>query len=215
MCNGNVTVTRDVEQALQDAIDSMVNVDRMFTAWDITVLARQNTSKVLGNHTNTLKHITHSLLDPFPDDYEKTLVTLISGEKSFLYHPCNKNSQDYHLCEKTEDDVTDVPDEVVEDVSKKTRVKTKISVPKGLLDKIGLKEGSTAYLMPIVSSQEQGCEILTYQHITDMSKATINAEGRLRLRVSCLKNYGLTGPDYDISLGLNSKSILIKNVKDA
>ena len=199
----------DVQQELKDTINTMVGVDRMFTAWDVTVLARQNTGKVLGRHNNVLKHMIHDLLNPLPDSYEKTLVTLTSGEQAFLYHPDDKLPSEYHLC----DDFNDVVDSVDNSLPQKTtsRQTSKISVPKGLLTDIGVTVGDTVYLSPI----SDGVEILTYAPIQNMSTVNINGEGRLRLAVSCLKAYGLVGDEFDISLGQNGKSILIKNIKDA
>ena len=204
----------DVKQNVQDAINTMVGVDRLFTAWDVTVLARQNTGKVLGNHTGVLKHIIHELMEPLPDDYEKTLITLTSGEQAFLYHPIDKLPSDYHLCDDFQDVDDNIQDNIISIPQKTVRKSTRISVPKGLLTQVGLKSGDNAYLS-LIAGSESGLEIFTQRAIVEQTSAKINEEGRLRLRVSQLKDYGLVGDEFDISLGLNGKSITIKNIKDA
>lgn len=86
----------------------------------------------------------------------------------------------------------------------------RLSIPKKLVEKIGLKVGDIVYLLPL--GNPAGVEILTYKVVKGQSSLMVNVDGGLRIGQRMLKAYGIEDDNFEVGLGETGKSIMIKKV---
>lgn len=84
---------------VEAVIQSKITAKEQFTAYDITLELRKNHSAF----HNDVKVIVHDFFSRglMTIDYKRTMVTLVTGQDCYLYHPVNSDPNSYSLVNKT------------------------------------------------------------------------------------------------------------------
>lgn len=80
---------------IESILDAKINGLELFTAYDITLSARDKGHRVKHDEVRPIVHAYHDSDQKFSADYTKTLINVTNTETSWLYHPVGADINTY------------------------------------------------------------------------------------------------------------------------
>lgn len=199
-----------LETEVKKSIDIMIQNNRMFTAFDITKMIRQN---AWVDHRD-VRDCVHGMFNRGEfsgTGYAKTLIPIPGKTPAFCYHIHNQDPNDYDSSEAF-DDTTPCAKSIptaVKVVRNGNCIRDKvrrINVPNGLVSSIGLQPGDVASVYVVADHFEITKDVRT----TDPEmKYVVNCCGNIRFSGSVLDTCSLRD-EFSADLSSTGDFIILK-----
>jgi hypothetical protein len=190
-----VGVTDTLLDKVQDVIVILTGKDAVFTAFDVTIMVRNENPKMDVPHLDVKEMVFQEWKDTFCDDYESTLIELTIGQHAYCYHPETVSPLTHPLAVKPTTDSED------SDLT----VENRLNISKSHLGILNLKSGQLVKV-----AVDNGVMTLTPTTDTSGSTLVVNADGRLRIGEKTLTSaFSKLHDKYEIAVSSDSSVIKV------
>ena len=206
--NSNTAVAVAVTDKLHDKvviiIANMTGSGEIFTAFDVTKLARSENPIMNVPHEDVKEMVRNLFRSDFCDEYDCRCIELTVSAMAYVYYPKGESPYDHKLAALPNTDPTAPTDA---DGNTDLTGEKRLNIPASLLDKLALVPGKLVKVETI-----GGIMSLTATTDPSGSALVVNSDGRLRLNSRMLtKAFGTLPAKYDISYNNDDFSIEVKS----
>jgi len=200
-----------IEQAITNIIDAMVEVREMFTAFDVTSQLRQQGHQVLHRGQDGVRNFVHSAYTEggdgvFPACYVKSLHDFGKGP-SFVFHPHDADIEDYDSSKwQTVGSPTPTPAPApVDDGKIGTDGRGRLTIRASLIRQMGLNVGDSV----VITKDSDSFIVSSYTNpVANCQILVVDKSNNVRIGPDTLKNvFGRPAKTLRVEMELGSDSV--------